>query len=206
MNGANIGTFDLNSPPDTESMALTDDRIRSLKSTVQQVLDDEHSFPSAGGANVGYHRLGSARAYVGTQSQVSSSGTDGRLMVASDTSRLFGVGSGGTVMYGGPNVISAGTTVGVSFPQRSYWAMEWGFSETGSSGSVRITIPNSGFSGIPLVFITGRVPSVASTMHSFAHYPEDTGASFIVSAINGAASVFVPNQQFAWLSIGTRAL
>src|SRR5690242_18663246 len=96
LGGINAG-WDETVPADSENAGLGAGRIRSLETTVQQVLDSEHNFPASGGANTGYHRLGSARAFYGTQSTVSSSGTDGRLMVTSDTSRLFGTGSGGKI-------------------------------------------------------------------------------------------------------------
>ena len=86
--GANIGTWDEGIPDANEAVGLGDDRIRSTKSTVRTALDSEHIWPSSGGT-VGQHRLGSARAFYGTQSQVSASDTsdvaNGRIMVTSDT-------------------------------------------------------------------------------------------------------------------------
>lgn len=201
MNGANIGTFDLNSPPDTESAGLGDDRIRSTKTTLQQVLDDEHAFPSGGGANVGYHRFGSARPYYGTQSAVSSSGTDGRLMLTSDTSRLFGVGSGGTVLLGGPTAMLGGEYPG-TVPQRHYWAEEWGAGTTGSTGSVTITFPRSGFSGLPNVQVTLATPVTGIDASLQIHTVD--GASVIVSAIGSGS--FLSDQNFFWRSLGSRVL
>src|SRR3990167_7872946 len=104
--GSNIG-WDSTLPSDGESAGLGGDRIRSLKTSVQEALNNEHNFASGGGANTGYHLLGSARPYYGAQSLVSSSGSDARLMVTSDTSRLFHVGSVATSFIGGPAAISA---------------------------------------------------------------------------------------------------
>src|SRR5437899_3652299 len=83
--------------------------IRSIETSVRNAMGSEHNWPSTGGASVGYHLLGSARAFYDVQSNVSSSGTDGRILVTSDTSRLFHVGSAGTVLLGGQNVLSAGS-------------------------------------------------------------------------------------------------
>lgn len=204
MNGVNIGTFDSSIPADTESLGQSDDRMRSIKTTMQQVLDDEHSFPAAGGSVVGFHRFGSARPYFGPQSTVSSSGTDGRMQIASDTSRLFGVGSAGTVLLGaGPLALSVGTTVGISFPQRHYWAEEFGASITPSSGSVVVSIPNSGFSGQPFTFASVYTTTVAPLAAYVTIQPID-GASFVIGATNGTSNLSgVP---FFWRSIGTRVL
>lgn len=206
MNGANIGTFDLSVPADSESMGLTDDRIRSVKSTFQQALDDEHNFPATGGSNVAYHRLGSARPYYGTQSAVSSSGTDGRLMVTSDTSRLFAVGSAATSFIGGPGVVSIGTYPGGAPPQRHVWVEEVGAGMTDSSGGLSVLFPNSGFSGAPYVFasiITNNASSVgAYAVAGFAL--SATSVRFSVwqtDTLTSAQSIHV-----MWRSLGTRVL
>src|SRR5439155_682045 len=100
-------SWDETLPSDSENAGLGDDRIRSLKSSVRVGLDGEHVWPSGGG-DAGVHRLGSGRPFYGPQSLVSSSGTDGRLMVTSDTSRLFHVGSAGTMFLGSQGVLSVG--------------------------------------------------------------------------------------------------
>src|SRR2546426_7372782 len=93
-------------PADTDSVGQGDDEIRSLKTSIRNGMAEEHLWPSATGGNFGVHLLGSARAYYGAQSLVSSAGTDGRLMVTSDTNRLFHVGSAGTLFFGGRQGIS----------------------------------------------------------------------------------------------------
>ena len=197
--GSNIG-WDNTSPADTESAGLGDDRIRSLKTSLQEGLDNEHNWASGGGANTGYHRLGSARPFYGTQSAVSSSGSDGRLMLTSDTSRLFGVGSGGTVLLGGPTVLSIDSFPG-STPQRHYWAIEFGV-VTASSGTANITFPNSGFSGVPFVQATahtggGSIPVVTIETRTAS------GATLrLVDSVAGGPI----NADIGWLSIGTRVL
>src|SRR2546430_16003806 len=95
-----------NSPAETDIADAAP--IRSIVTSLRNGLAVEHNWPNASAPNFGYHLLGSARAYYDTQSNASSSGTDGRLLVASDTSRLFHVGSGGTMYLGDARPLSAG--------------------------------------------------------------------------------------------------
>lgn len=204
--GADGIGINLNQPSDTESAGLGDDRIRSLTSSFQQLLDAEHNVPTAGGNSVGYHRFGSARPYYGTQSQVSSSGSDARIMVTSDTSRLFGAGSGGTVMLGaGPGALSIGS--GVVFPQRHYWVEEVGKGVTNASGTTTITFPNSGYSGAPFVQVTtiseggagARTDQIATLTHP-------TATEVTVYIVLASTSVGLSTVSFFWRSLGTRCL
>lgn len=198
--GANGIGWDENSPPDTESAGLGDDRIRSTKSSVRQTLDSEHNFPSTGGDSVGYHRFGSARPYYGAQSLVSSSGSDGRLMLTSDTSRLFAVGSGGTSFIGGATVISAGSFPG-AVPQRHYWAFEFGLGRITNSASTTVSFPNSGFSGAPFVFANIAQADVNSVFVQLGAIDATTFGADIYDSELGTGS----NGTFAWFSIGSRA-
>lgn len=199
--GSNVA-WDPTSPPDTESAGLGDDRIRSLKTSVQEAINNEHNFPSTGGAGTGYHLPGSARPFFGLQSLVSSSGSDARLMQTSDTSRLFGVGSGGTTFLGGPTVISAGSFPGGAAPQRYYWAMEFGADVTNvNSGVVAVTIPNSGYSGAPFVIVTPTNSFTASSIRILQVYTK-TATVFNVAAWNSSNGSVAAT--FDWVSIGTR--
>lgn len=188
-------------PADTESAGLGDDRIRSMKTSVRAGLDSEHNWPSGGGANTGYHRYGSARAYYGVQSAVSSSGSDARLMFTSDTSRLFGVGSGGTSFIGGPGVISAGSYPGLAPPQRHIWVEEFGDGKT-VSGSTIVSIPNSGYSGNPFVFVTAFNTNVVAQIMTLISV---TPTQFTVRS-SATDLVGNSNTTFFWRSIGTRVL
>lgn len=105
MSNVTIG-WDNTTPASDGLVGQGDDILRSLKSNVQGALDAEHHFPSAGGA-AGAHRLGSARVFVGTSSQVSSADTSGRMMVTSDTSRLYNVSSGMSYPVGGRTYLEA---------------------------------------------------------------------------------------------------
>lgn len=197
--------WDETQPAGSESVGLGDDRIRSTKSNVRGALDSEHFFPSSGGS-AGAHRLGSARAHFGTQSRVSSGDTDGRLMIASDTSKLFGAGSAGTVLLGaGPLSLSLGTIAGVTFPQRCYPAYEFG--TTSSASSVhQVTFPNSGYSGIPFVMASAATePLSGNQPGKFVRLIGITTSEFsaqVISSENGDAT----DANIHWFSIGTRTL
>ena len=208
MNGASNVGWNENEPADTENAGLGDDRMRSIKTSSRAGLDDEHNWPAAGGSNVGYHRLGTARPFYGTQSRVSSSGTDGRLMLTSDTSRLFGVGSGGTVLLGGPTVLSMGTFPS-TLPQRHHWAMETGVSNTGAgtTDGVQVTIPNSGFSGVPFVVVSSTSTAGGSQPlgEAFSVWSM-TATTFYTGAVIVASGAFRANAGFNYISIGSRAL
>lgn len=184
------------SPDGGDSLGLGDNEIRSLKTSLRNGLDAEHVWPSGGG-DAGVHRLGSARAYVGTQSLVSSSGTDGRLYWASDTSNVFHVGSAGTVFLGGPRGISHGSFPGGTPPQRYYWAEETGESNTGAA-----TFPNSGYSGKPFVQLTA-IDSGANGYFATINNVSKTGVAWDVFQHDGTnpSSVSV-----MWRSLGTRTL
>lgn len=189
------------SPDGGDSLGLGDNEIRSLKTSLRNGLDAEHVWPSGGG-DAGVHRLGSARAYVGVQSNVSSTGTDGRLMQTSDTSRLFGVGSGGTTFLGGPTVISAGSFPG-SLPQRAIWVEEWGEGKTVASGTTTIAFANSGYSGRPYVLLTVLPSSIVQTAHIIGL--ASLGATSFTAVSHNTAGA-QSSVSFIWRSVGTRAL
>lgn len=190
--------WDEGSPQGSDSLGQGDEVIKSLRTSIRVGLDGEHIWPSGGG-DAGVHRLGSARPYIGAQSLVSSTGSDGRLMLTSDTSRLFGVGSGGTSFIGGPTVISAGSYPGGAPPQRFYWAMEFGIGQT-KSGLTNITYPST-YSGAPFVLAIADENIRAEIMTIDGR----TGTSFNIrsSHTDGAGN---SNATFCWLSIGTRVL
>lgn len=202
MPGANIG-WDNATPAGTELESLGPTRIKSLKTSVQQALDAEHVFPTTGGAGTGAHRPGSAVAHYGTQSAVSSGDTNGKLMFTSDSSRLFGTPSNGTVFIGGATVISAGSFPGGAAPQRSHWVEEFGEAITDAQGIVTITFPGSGFSGKPYVktqlfVLNGITTGNWATPIAISK----TAMDVVTRSSAGSASA----QSFFWFSTGTRAL
>ena len=210
LGGFNAGTWDATIPAGGESVGLGDDRLRSVKTTLQQALDSEHVWPSGGGI-VGQHRAGSARAFYGLQSQLSSSSAsvvaDGSMMVTSDTTRLFSTGAFGVAMLGaGPKALSLDTTAGMTFaPQNVRWAMEVGVVASPSSVHT-VTFPSSGFSGIPFLQVSiytqvqgANDPGRCFKLHSL-NQAQFVGS--IVIAENGDAAV----AGIMWMSTGTRAL
>lgn len=200
---AQIG-WDESSPADNESAGLGDDRIRSLKTSLRQGLAEEHAWPSGGGES-GQHLRGSAKNYSGLQSQVSSCGTDGKLMWASDTSRLFGVGSGGTAFLGGPNVVSLPLEY-IAWPQRFHWVEEMGL-EYMSGTSLTVTYLRSGFSGIPYIFLTPANAVVGESGGAGVMFAANvTPTGFIAAMYNPIAGNYYSAKTFYWRSLGTRSL
>ena len=206
MSGVTIA-WDEASPPITEAAGLGYARILSDKTSTRMGLDAEHGWPTAGGLS-GYHRLGSARAFVGTQSRVSSGDTDGRLMVASDTSQLFGVGSTGTNFIGGPRVISADSYPSGAAPGRYQFVESFGTSVTDATGAVRVVYPNSGFSTIPLVFTT---PNSVGTTAAFVNVGDSRTTDFVAHGFADTSGVSISlmtlaSFAFVWRAIGLRVL
>src|SRR5437660_7085658 len=156
--------------------------IRSLETSLRNGLAVEHNWPNASAPNFGYHLLGSARAYYDTQSNASSSGTDGRLLVASDTSRLFHVGSGGTMYLGDARALSVGSVpVG---GQRFYWATEFGIAQTAANGHLTVAYGNSGYSGNPFVMVAVQ-DTAASSLPFFVNLQGIPGPlTFAVETFN----------------------
>ena len=209
MNGSTL-SWNEASPANAESAGSGATILRSLQTSIRFGLNDEHNWPSSGGDNVGYHRYGSARPYFGTQSRVSSSGSDGRIMMTSDTSRLFGVGSGGTVLIGGATVNSFGTFPG-AVPQRHQWVEEFGTVVTNSAGSAHVVFPNSGFSGIPYTWLTAYSFASTSTFSPVPTASVDTASTQTTLKINTQSLAADGSARFTattvyWRSVGTRVL
>ena len=94
-------TWDSTKPSVTSQAGIGYQDLQSIKSTMQQVTDSEHVFESTGGSNTGIHRKGSAVVFYGASSAISSSDTNGRLMIDSTNSRLHQAGSSNTMVLGG---------------------------------------------------------------------------------------------------------
>lgn len=211
LGGFFAGTWDETIPAGGESVGLGDDRMRSIKTTLRQALDSEHIWP-ASGTTIGQHRAGSARAFYGTQSQVSASDTsevaNGRMMVTSDTSRLFSVNSlGKTLLGAGPGALSLDTTAGMTFnPQNVRWAMEVGKVE--KTQDIVVTFPNSGFSGMPFLQVSiytqhqSGAGDIARTFKLFGL----TASGFTGTIVDTTNNIAVADAGIMWQSVGTRAL
>lgn len=200
MNGASNITWNEASPAMTESAGSADTLMRSLKTSIRQSIDDEHVWPSTGGSNVGYHRFGSARPFYGTQSRVSAA-ADGRMMLASDTSNFFMVGSGGTLFVGGPNIISHASLVADALPQTHRWAMDSG---TTTVSSV-ITFTGSGYSGVPVILATIQS---SSTLQYFVAIRQQSNStrSFFLQAYDQMGVTIASGRTMCWVSVGSRAI
>mgnify|MGYP001576469516 CR=1 FL=1 len=178
--GSNIG-WDNTTPADTENAGSGDDRIRSLKTSVQEALDNEHNFPIGGGANTGYHRLGSGR------------------VLASNTTRLFYVGAN-VAFLGGEGAVNVDGTSYDGWPVTSRWALEFGTDTVNGVGRVQVTFPNSGFSGVPFVFANvRRAPAAADVSIVIDAVTASTFSAYV--AVNTLAG---NGETITWFSIGTR--
>lgn len=189
-------------PQDTDSAGLGDDEIRSLKTALRVGLDSEHVWPSGGG-DAGVHRYGAARTYYGAQSLVSSSGTDGRLMQTSDTSRFFHVGSGGSSLIGGASVLLHNSFPDTA-PQRHYWAVESGEGRT-ASGATTVAYA-SGFSGVASVVLIPRITSLAADGGAAIMWVSGAGATGFTANSRKTDGATTSSHSFYWHSIGTRVL
>lgn len=209
MPGVNVNWGE-SSPANSDNLGLGAQEIRSLKTAVRTGLDAEHVWSSTGGAGTGIHRAGSARAFVGAESLVSSADTDGRLYVSSDRSRLFHVGSTGTMFLGGAQSLQILSGNGnldgfmaAALPQTHYWAVESTFSVLRSQGTCVVTFPSSGYSGIPFVLVNyaGASPTQLIGVHA-------TDVSKVSCTVYGfTSSGSAPNNTpFRLLSIGSRVL
>lgn len=166
MSGVTVG-WDETAPADARNLGLGAGDIRSKLTNIRGGLDAEHLWPSGGGYS-GIHRAGSARAFYGTASAVSSTDTDGRLMYASDTSVLFGVNSATTVPLGGRYTVFSHHSYGIEGTNRTSLVTQRLKVERGealmvtASASTTVTFATTNFVFAPHIQITPLVGSVAS--------------------------------------------
>lgn len=142
LGGANI-TWDESVPSASSNIGLGEQDIRSIKTSVRNALDSEHHYSSTGGAGTGAHRKGSAVVFYGAASAVSSSDTEGRLMLTSDTSVLYAVNSATTYPIGGRYAAYGAATFIDSTATRAsaisqVWAVESGWSRVASGNTWQI--------------------------------------------------------------------
>lgn len=209
--------WDESSPAGSEKVGLGDDRIRSTKTSVRAALDSEHYFASSS-STAGAHRPGSAVAFYGATSAVSSLSTttfpvsnNGRMMIDSTTTRLYSVGYGGASMLGagplGLSVDSAAYIGGIPFgsKQTLRWGMEVGIVASKAS-THRVTFPNSGFSAPPYLQISCYTQDIGGNDPARIVKLDAVSASEfscqVVAAENGDAST----AGIMWYAIGPRAL
>jgi len=201
--GINTG-WDNTSPAAGDDAGLGDDHFRSVKTSLQAILDSEHDFTTTGGTKTGMHRHGSALPYVGVQSNVSSGDTTGRLYYTSDTSRLFALGdttSTATVFLGSKNVIEQATDTD-GFDR--IWVEESG-ALFGGSGNVNF---GAGFDGLPIVTCSEQSASVAAGAIAAVWVSDLTnqGCKFIRRTYVGAGVTTTSGSTTMWRSLGTRSV
>lgn len=206
--GGISATWDSTKPANTDQIGSGDDQIRSDKTNLQGALNSEHNFPEGGGSAIGYHRLGSGRAFYGTKSQVSSTDTDGRLMVTSNGSSLYHVGSSVTLRLGSSNaliVATGGSLNPGNLPATHYWALETQpvINTVLSAGSVTATF-DSAFSGRPLVWAHPN-QAAGTALHPIA---VPNSASFCTVYFYDLTGALVPggSEQCNLFSLGSRLI
>ena len=137
-------TWDTATPSGTSTAGTLRNDLLSLKTTLNQVLDSEHVFSAITAiTNAGVHRKGSAVIHYGASSAVSSTDTNGRLMLDSTNTRLWHVGSDTTFVVGGRYVVEGSSVntalgTGTAVPIGEGWIMECGQFEfqNGSSSTI----------------------------------------------------------------------
>jgi hypothetical protein len=196
--------WDENVPSGSSAINLGDDDIRSLTTSLRIGLDDEHHWDSTlGDANRGTHRLGSARAYVDNQSNLSASGTSytGRLYWADDTGRLFVTpNSGVTAFSGSTAVIECGTSPG----QNARWVVQRGTVNTGADNAIQSRTFSPTYDASPVVNLTSEqtdtgqfypilatIEAVSASAVTFTTIMADSGASALAVPVHWAAFGYV---------------
>lgn len=215
--GGSAVSWDEATPAGSESIGLGDDRIRSLKTAIREGLSNEHVWPSDGSTlnRVGAHRYGSARAHWGLQSHVSTSGDSfsaGRMMITSDTSRLFSVAStvednsskASAFMLGaGPLAPSFHSFLGVFTPnadQLAHIVVQVGHSSASSAHA--ITFPKS-YNGIPFVFVSADSEALSGNKPGkFARIIGVSQSQLSVQMISSENGDALDSGVY-WLSIGS---
>jgi len=129
--------WDEDAPADGDAASSGDDAIRSMKTNIAGGLSTSMYWPGTGGgsaASAGIMKPGAARTFYAAESAVSAA-QDGQLMYASDTSRLWYVGSTGPVYLGGQYGIEAATNPKAG----ARWHLDSGASYNGGNIPFNVT-------------------------------------------------------------------
>jgi len=187
--GGITATWDENDPADADVVGTGAADIRSTKTNLRGALDSEHHFASAGGAGMGAHRKGSAVAFYGAASAVSSSDTEGRLMLTSDTTRLYHVASAITHFVGGRFAVEAAPATNIlnsrlTSAVTQIWALECGgFQVPANSNGTTVTLQNTYVSAVAMVTLISGVSCSVPALPTAAA----TGATLTMSLYQNAA-------------------
>lgn len=197
-----------NEPSDSSGANTGASEIRSLKSNLAGGLSGAIYWPGSGGASAasaGQPVPGAWRAFYGAQSLVSAY-ADGAMYVTSDTSRLFGIGSSGTMFIGGAQVVE-GPAPGA---QNARWVMAAGVSANGSAfsyGSVMSTTTGAAvlspltYNGLPVV--TFSLFTSALTVAVGYVQTLGTGSALVQAVYNGGGAPPASSFSVYWQSFGT---
>lgn len=218
LGGVSIG-WEESVPSSSSNAGLGEQDIRSIKTSVRNALDSEHVFPSTGGV-AGAHRPGSAVAFYGASSAISSTDTNGRIMVDSTNSRLHHVGSADTRFLGGQYVPEAGPLLkllgsNTTSTTTQVWCVEAGVGlMKTSSSTTAVTLQNTYVNGV--VTITQSKTSAGVSLGGpLADHPlllaasiGAGGSSFIVMNHNAsdAQASATTCYDFTWQVVGIKAL
>lgn len=172
-------------PADADGVNFGAGAIRSIQTALRTGLAQEHVWPSSTGL-AGGHARGSARVFVGPLSQVSSADTDGRLMFESTNSRLWYVGSEGTILLSGRAY--AEVVAPAVLPAANHWALS-AFTVSVSATSTSVQCP--GNVGSTTAFITATVQGSTNTAsNAYATVRLAAGNLPVVDAWNAGGSVY----------------
>lgn len=156
----------------------------------------------------------SATLLYGTESQVSAK-ANGVGMFTSDSSRFFGVPSGGTVLIGGVSTVLEGmfpsAVIGVAGtpPQTFYWASETSVIRNAADGQ-SVLYPNSGFSDTPAVFVSvssSRLTNAVGYLTATVTNSLPSGFSVRIYFTSGTPAIVATSVvSLHWHAIGPRVL
>jgi hypothetical protein len=187
--------WDEAAPANTQAASLGDDAIRSMKTNVAGGLGTSMYWPGTGGgsaASAGIMKPGAARAFYGTQSQVSAAQT-GQLMLTSDTSRLYEVGPAGGLMLGSGSGVDGPSHPGTGVR----WVVNSGVTVAGSGttqayGAAYVSIPQ-------VVVSAWTTVNTGVFLQTFAY-----ASGFSVTAYNPTATAIAASKvSVLWMSMGT---
>ena len=190
--------WDEAAPADGDAASSGDDALRSLKTNISGGLSTSMYWPGTGAgsaASAGIMKPGAARTFYGAESAVSAA-QNGQLMYASDTSRLWYVGTSGPVYLGGQYGIEAASNPKAG----ARWQMASGVSRNGGL--------------IPFGVTYGAPPQVtisAVTSGSVGGISVVTGVSttgFYSSVYDETNTLYTALSAWSihWLSLGTVAI
>lgn len=213
--GGTTNAWDETAPADSRLAGLGATDIRSILTNIRGPLDSEHLWPSTGGANAGMHRQGSAVVFYGASSKVSSTDTDGRVMVDSTKSRLWNVGSSSTFFLGGRYAVEAGpawvegNTGAISLTSSKLsqvWTMECGRSSVTNSNTT-VSLQNTYVTPGAVVVVTAIYPNTTIPDRPVVHTGTVT-SSFQVDSLNSIGDNAVPSSAYSlnWIAMGFKAL